>query len=122
MQPAPAAEIIYREADEETPALTPTATLTLGAAMTSLLAAPEVDYALAVASSEPDAASETVQALRSIEAHLTGGTSVWTLLEPLIDQCIGKKRGGHRHSRAASVVGWLLAHDELGTATADASS
>ena len=93
-------EVIFRERDA-TESITPAAAvMPLGAAMTSLLAAPEVEFALAIGSSEPDANSAAVKALRSIEAHLRSsltGTTVWSLVEPLIDQSVGKKRGGRRH-------------------------
>ena len=113
-------EVIFRERDV-TESITPAAAvMPLGAAMTSLLAAPEVEFALAIGSSEPDANSAAVKALRSIEAHLRSsltGTTVWSLVEPLIDQSVGKKRGGRRHSRAAAVLCWQLEHAELGAMT-----
>ena len=117
-------EVIFRERDAtESISITPAAAvMPLGAAMTSLLAAPEVEFALAIGSSEPDANSAAVKALRSIEAHLRSsltGTTVWSLVEPLIDQSVGKKRGGRRHSRAAAVLCWQLEHAELGAMTAD---
>ena len=123
MEHAP--EVVFRERLDATATMSITpaaAVMPLGAAMTSLLAAPEVEFALAIGSSEPDADSATVKALRSIEAHLRGGltsTTVWSLVEPLIDQSVGKKRGGRRHTRAAAVLCWQLEHAELGAMTAD---
>lgn len=94
--------------------------LPLATAMATLLAAPEAQFSLAIGSAEPDATSEAVQALQSLESHLCGGTAMWSIVEPLLDRCVGKKRGGQRHSRGAALLGWLIEHEDLGTAAADA--
>lgn len=95
-------------------------TLSLAAAVATLLAAPDDQFLLAIGSAEPDAASDAVQALRSLESYLCGVTAIWSVVEPLLDRCVGKKRGGQRHSRGAALLGWLIEHEVLGAAAADA--
>ena len=94
--------------------------MSLATAVATLLAAPDDQFSLAIGSAEPDAASDAVQALRSLESHLCGGTAMWSIVEPLLDRCVGKKRGGQRHSRGAALLGWLIEHEDLGTAAAGA--
>ena len=73
-------EVVFRESLDAAATMSITAAvMPLGAAMTSLLAAPEVEFALAIGSSEPDADSATVKALRSIEAHLRGSLTTATV-------------------------------------------
>ena len=80
----------------------------LGAVLDALLTADDAEFSRTVGSDAPDATTPTAAALASLSS---------SALTPLLDYSVGKKPGGRRHGRAASLVRYLLAHPTHGADT-----
>ena len=77
------------------------ATAPLGAVLDTLLTADDAEFSRTVGSDAPDPTTPTAAALASLSS---------SALTPLLDYSVGKKLGGRRHGRVASLVRDLLAH------------